>query len=119
MKMQNQCIHTIRPNASDEKITVGYTIGGAEVDPDSEKCLAKRRGNRHWVKICSFGIEQGQLFNPHSPNFPQFSQQRVWAEFGKRQYEFRSVTPEAFNLYLNFLKDDSKESLLRLAQREI
>lgn len=87
----------------------GYASGAKPVKPADPRedfrlsCLAMRTGGRFYVPVQKFG---GRLYDPLS-DFQTYS-----------KYEYRSVSEDAFNHYLNFLKTDNR-SFYRQAERAI
>lgn len=90
--------------------SAAYKWGGEEVDLDSGEAIAKvtvdpiSKITSYWIKRATAGGEAGCFFNPMSPNFNEFTVNRIHSELGRGAYEFRRATQESFDHYLQFIK---------------
>lgn len=111
------------PKNSDEKATlqedtrgsVCYTVGLQIVDESSDAAYAKRvvvnEKEIHYIKQDRYG----NLFNPQGMYSERNQSQST--RFSKT-WDFRVVTPKAFDLYLKFL-ETKNEAWLSNAEREL
>jgi len=94
---------------------VCYTVGLQIVDESSETAYAKRvvvnEKEIHYIKQDRYG----NLFNPQGMYSERNQSQST--RFSKT-WDFRVVTPKAFDLYLKFL-ETKNEAWLSNAEREL
>ena len=99
----------------DSRGSVCYTVGLETVDESSDIAYAKRvvvNGKEiHYVKQDRYG----NLFNPQGMYSERNQSQNT--RFSKT-WNFRAVTPKAFDLYLKFL-ETKNEAWLSNAEREL
>lgn len=94
--------HKIRPDATnvvDGEVQIEYYAYRGETTEDVKNACAKRAFDpatnkyRYWVLKCVDGAEHGNMLNKNSPTFSP-----------KYRYEFASVSQEAFESYITFLR---------------
>ncbi len=103
--MQNQLEQIVEENFERKY----YIWGGEQVENDTQDVVAKSshdkgfNTNSYWIKKATFGPEAGCMYNPLSPTFDRYSLGKV-GNGGRKAYEYKRVTEQSFNLYIQFIK---------------
>jgi hypothetical protein len=98
-----------------------YKDGGVLCD-DTNGSYAMRKlfGNGHvefFVKFATAGPDVGHMLNPWGLYFQPGDEVRYEKTMGRKRYEFKKVTDQVFDLYIQFLKTRN-ERQLRHAEKE-
>lgn len=114
-KMEDFRVNKDKPMDSfvKERKYIGYTLGGEEVDPDSNSCYCRKDNQRFFIKQDTRGL----FFNPIGL-YSEGQENAYDKNRGKHVFSFKEVSSKCFNYYLMFLKTKNESYLLN-AQREI
>lgn len=97
----------------------GYDAAGSELAAGEPACVAKSSFNpdtkrtRFWVKAATYGRESGSFFNPCEHSLGGRGNSRT----SRPEFDWRTVTPAAFDMYIKFLRSGNPAHL-RQAERE-
>ena len=100
--------------------TKGTDFNNKEINPQDWSCVAKTSKTepsnleRYFVRVCTDGPDNGFLYNPMV--HPQSDLKRFDAFKGRKRFDFKSVSKECYDMYIEFLKNKNP-SLLRNAER--
>jgi hypothetical protein len=101
-----------------------YGVGGLLKEPYQEHRIYAKEDNQtrqptYWIRAAVTGPDVPHLLNPWGMNFTPDVDDKIFdSQLGKRKYEFRKVTKEAFDMYITFLQK-GRELYLRQAERSL
>jgi hypothetical protein len=95
---------------------------GAIPVPESKGVYAKKieyeNGSQEFfVKFATTGPGVGQILNPWGKYYVEGDELKYENQYGRFRYEYRKVTEDSFNKYLQFLRTRNEKYILQ-AQRE-
>lgn len=100
-----------------------YTADKKQLEEDNDNVYAKKEWNGkayiYYIRRAVSGPDVPHLLNPWGMYFENgVNNRRFESHLGKRQYEYRKVPENVFNLYLDFLASRNQR-FLREAERSL
>lgn len=99
-------------------LVVGYSDNMDIVDPNSEKCYAKKSNFRNGRTVYHVKTNiKHEIYDPYNLEHTS-AIERLVRRTGNPAYSFREINEDGFNAYTQYLKNNGK-ALYRRAMREL